>query len=350
MTFLWPNLLWLLLLVPVLVAAYLFLLTRRKKLMARYSNLNMVREAMGSGPGFRRHIPPALLMLALVSMILAIARPVATLTLPTQRDTVILAMDISGSMRAADIEPDRITASQEAVRAFITDQPPNTRIGIVAFAGTVNLVQQPTLDREEIYSAIDRFQLQRGTNIGGAILTSLQTLFPEADLDIDSRDNPTRFRSGRSFDDIDRNRNREPEEFTPVEPGSYNNAAIVLLTDGQPTTGPNPIVAAQMAADRGVRIFTVGFGSREGDTVHFGGMSMRVQLDEDLLREIAEITRGRYFHAGSSTDLGEVYRTLTTQFVMETEEMEITAFFSAFAAILMLLSAFLSFTWFSRIV
>lgn len=351
MTFYWPNMLWLLLIVPILVLLYLYLLRRKKQAALKYASLSIVKEAMGAGPGFRRHIPPLLLLLAVTTMIIAMARPAAIVTLPSQRDSVILAMDISGSMRAGDVDPNRITASQEAVKSFIAEQPRATRLGVVAFAGTAMMVQQPTLNRDDVIAAVERFRLQWGTNIGGAILTSLQTIFPESNIMSLEPSGGGRFQNRRGTPlGEENNLIEQPENFIPVEPGSYTNAAIILLTDGQATTGPDPVEMARMAADRGVRVFTVGFGSREGDTIGFGGRSMRVQLDEETLRQIAEITRGRYFHAGSASDLGEVYKELTTQFVMETELTEITAFFSGFATLLLLISAGLSLLWYNRIV
>jgi Ca-activated chloride channel family protein len=345
MTFFWPGMLWLLVTVPAIVAFYLFLLRRKRKAAVRYASLSLVKVAMGPGKGFRRHVPPLLLLLAWTLSVVASARPAAIVTLPSQRGTVLLAMDVSGSMRAADVDPDRITASQEAAKAFVTSQPRSTRVGIVAFAGTAMLVQAPTLDREEVLSAIDRFQLQRGTNIGAGILVSLQTIFPEAVFDDVA---PRFFNEGQRGAPLGEARPAEPS-FAPVEPGSHTSAVIVLLTDGQATTGPNPIDVARMAADRGIRVFTVGFGSRAGETVGFGGMSMRVQLDEETLRQVAEITRAQYFHAASSTDLHDIYGSLTSQFMLEKEETEITAFFAAAAGVLMLLSAGLSMLWFSRI-
>jgi Ca-activated chloride channel homolog len=345
MTFIWPQMLWLLAVVPALVLAYILILRRRKSTAVRYASLSMVKVAMGPGAAIRRHVPPALLLAALTLLLLAMARPAAMVTLPSQRQMVILAMDVSGSMRAADVDPNRIIASQEAAKAFVSAQPRSTRVGVVAFAGSAQLVQAPTLDREQVVSAIDRFQLQRGTNIGGGMLISLQTIFPEAEFDLGPRffiPGPRGAPLGEAA---------APEDpFSPVEPGSYESAVIVLLTDGQSTVGPDPIEVARMAADRGVRVFTVGFGSREGQTVGFGGMSMRVQLDEETLRQVAEITRGRYFHAGTSLDLDEVYRSLSAQLVMERQQTEITAFFSAAAALLVVTAGMLSMMWFSRIV
>jgi Ca-activated chloride channel family protein len=186
MTFLWPEMLWLLLIVPMLIAGYLMLLRRKKKLALRYASLAVVREAMGPGQRLRRHIPPLLFLLAMILMMIAIARPASVITLPSQYETVILAMDVSGSMRANDVAPSRIGAAQAAVRKFVADQPSNTRIGVAAFAGTASVVQAPTQHRDEILAAIDQFQLQRGTAVGSGILISLKMIFPEIEFDLRS--------------------------------------------------------------------------------------------------------------------------------------------------------------------
>jgi Ca-activated chloride channel homolog len=348
MTFLWPHLLWLLVLVPALVAAYVYLLRRKRKAAVRYASLIVVKDALGGGPGYRRHLPPALLLAALTLTLLAVARPAAIVTLPSDRATIIMAMDVSGSMRAADVEPDRITASQLSAIDFINSVPRSTRVGVVAFAGGAQLVQPPTLDRSDLTRSIERFRLQRGTNLGDAILVSLETIFPEVEFDIGPRftvpGSAPQTRGAPLGEAMP-----EEESFSPVEPGSYEHAAIVLLTDGRATTGPDPVEVARLAADRGVRVFTVGFGSREGETVGFGGMYMRVGFDEETLRQVAEITRGRYFHAGSSIDLDEIYSALSSQFMMEQQETEITALFSGAAGILVLLSGALSMLWFGRV-
>jgi Ca-activated chloride channel family protein len=350
MTFLWPDLLWLLLAAPALIAAYLLLLRRKKQFALRYASLNMVKEALSAGQKFRRHLPPLLMLLALIVMIAAIARPAAVLTLPSQHETVILAMDISGSMRAADVEPTRIAAAQAAARAFVIEQPRHTRIGVVTFAGTAAVAQAPTQNREDLLAAIDRFQLQRATAIGSGILVSLKAIFPDADFDLRSS-NPRRDPTQDSLRATPLDQVREPEKpaFKPVPPGSYTSAAIILLTDGQSNVGPNPIEAARMAAERGVRVFTVGFGTTEGEILRFEGWSMRVRLDEETLKTIAELTQGEYFYAGTASDLKKVYQTLSARLVLETKETEITAVFSAAAAVLALLSALLSFLWFNRI-
>ena len=346
MTFLWPEMLLLLLFVPGLIFVYFFLLRRKKQAALRYANLKMVKEALGTGQKFRRHLPPLLFLLALIAIIIAIARPAAVVTLPSEHQTIILAMDVSGSMRATDVQPNRISAAQAAAKAFVAEQPANVRIGVVAFAGTASVVQAPTQNREDIIAAIDRFQLQRATAIGSGIIVSLATIFPEAGIDVIS------FLYGRNSArgvPIDRAGKTDKPAFKPVQPGSYTSAAIILLTDGQRTTGPDSIEAARLAADRGVRVFTVGFGTKNGGSIGFEGWSMRVRLDEETLKAIADITRGEYFYAGTATDLKKVYQSLNSRLVLEKKQTEIGALFSAAAAIIAVLSALLSVLWFNRI-
>jgi Ca-activated chloride channel family protein len=346
MTFLWPEMLWILLIVPALVGGYFYILRRKRESALRYASLSMVKEAMGTGQRLRRHIPPLLFLIALIAMIVAIARPAAVVTLPSQHRTIILAMDVSGSMRATDVQPNRITASQTAAKAFVADQPANVRIGVVSFAGTASVVQAPTQNREDIIAAIDRFQLQRATAIGSGIIVSLATIFPDAGIDVSSL---IYGRNGPRGVPLDQAGKADKPPFKPVPPGSYASAAIILLTDGQRTTGPDSIEAAQMAADRGVRIFTVGFGTKSGETIGFEGWSMRVRLDEETLKTIASMTRGEYFYAGSATDLKKVYEALNSRFLLEKKDMEISALFAAAAAAAALVSAVLSLLWFNRI-
>ncbi len=346
MTFLWPDMLWLLMAVPALVAVYILLLRRKKKAALRYASLSMVKEAMGAGQHFRRHVPPLLFLLALATMIAAVARPAAIVTLPTQQQTIILAMDVSGSMRAKDVEPNRLVAAQGAAKAFVADLPRDVRVGVVSFAGTAAVVQPPTENREDVLAAIDRFQLQRGTAIGSGIIVSLATIFPDAGIDVSET---IYGRAAPRPLPLDPGRTPEQKAFTPVPPGSYASAAIILLTDGQRTTGPDSLEAAKMAADRGVRVFTVGVGTPNGEVIGFEGWSFRARLDEDTLKAIAHLTRGEYFHAGSALDLKKVYQSLNARLVFEKKQTEITALFSAAAAGLTLVSAFLSLLWFNRI-
>jgi len=343
MTFQWPEMLWLMLVLPMLLAAYIYVLRRKKKLALRYASLAMVREAMGAGQRIKRHIPPLLFFLALAAMILAIARPQATVTLPTQHETVILAMDISGSMRATDVEPNRLIAAQNAAKQFVAEQPENVRIGVVAFAGTATVAQAPTRNREDVIAAIDRFQLQRATAIGSGIIVSLAALFPDQGIDVGAM-------TYGAADSPRKSDKAGPPAQKPVPPGSYASAVIILLTDGQRTTGPDSIMAAKMAADRGVRVYTVGVGTPEGKIIGFEGWSMRVRLDEETLKQIANITHGEYFYAGNAVDLNKVYQTLNAKLVLERKKTEVSALFAALAALFALVSAALSLAWFHRIV
>jgi Ca-activated chloride channel homolog len=346
MTFFWPEMLAALALVPALIAGYFYLLRRQRESALKFASLGMVKEAMGRGQKFRRHLPPLLFLIALIALIVATARPAAIVSLPSRYQTIILAMDVSGSMRAVDVQPSRLAAAQAAARAFVADQPSNVRIGVVSFAATASVVQTPTHNREDIVAAIDRFQLQRGTAIGSGIIVSLATIFPDAGIDVSS------FIYGRNSPrgtPLEQAGKSDKPESKPVPPGSYTSAAIILLTDGQRTTGPDSIEAAQLAADRGVRVFTVGFGTPAGETIGFEGWSMRVRLDEETLKTIANMTRGQYFYAGTATDLKKVYDSLNTKFLFEKKEMEISALFAGGAGLVALIAAFLSLLWFNRV-
>jgi Ca-activated chloride channel family protein len=341
MTFLWPTMLWALILVPLLVLGYVWLLRRRKKTALRYANLSIVKQALGRGGVWRRHVPPALLLVAITALLLASARPAAVVTLPSQEETIVLAIDVSGSMRAADVQPNRLVAAQEAAKAFIAELPRSVRIAVVSFAGAAAVVQAPTLSRDDAVAAIDRFQLQRGTAIGSGIVLSLATIFPDAGIDLSEITGQRDMPPGPG--------DKPKPEFKPVPPGSYSTAAVILLTDGQRTTGPDPVDAAKMAADRGVRVYTVGIGTKDGEVIGFEGWSMRVRLDEDTLKDIANITRADYFYAGTAADLKKVYQGLSTRFVVEKKETEISALFAALGAVLVVVSGALSIWWFGRV-
>ncbi|WP_172125473.1 MULTISPECIES: VWA domain-containing protein [unclassified Devosia] len=356
MTFLWPDMLWLLLLLPLLVGTYVWLLRRRKKTALRYANLPLIRQALGKGPGWRRHVPPALLLLAVGVLVLAVARPAAVVTLPSSRSTVILAIDTSGSMRATDMSPSRIAAAQEAAKAFITSQPMDVEIGIVAFAASAVLMQAPTLDRELLTAAVDGFDLRRGTAVGAGVITALSTIFPDRSFEIEGYDPRDQLgmrsggvtpQTGRSLDNAEPE--PQPAEHVPVEPGSYQNAVIILLTDGATTTGPDPLAAGKLAADHGVRIYTVGFGSTGGEVVDFGGRFMRAMLDAPTLQAIAATTEGEYFEAQSAEALSEVYGTLATRLIEEKKLTEIAFLFAGLGALLTLAAAGLSMLWLGRI-
>jgi Ca-activated chloride channel family protein len=362
MTFIWTDMLWLLLLVPVLIALYIWAM-RRKKTSLRYANLALVKQAMGKSVGWRRHVPPALFLVALTILILAVARPAAVIELASSRATVILAMDVSGSMRAADIAPSRIEASQQAAKDFIQSQPADVQIGIVAFAAAALLVQAPTLDREALTTAINSFDLRRGTAVGAGVLTSLSTIFPDQDFDELQGDNPFDTLGLPTFRGLDSRPIGgnallgEPDgppkasvaQHVPVEPGSYQSAVVILLTDGATTVGPDPIAAGRIASEYGVRVFTVGFGSAEGDVVEFGGRSMRAQLDSVSLQSIADLTHAQYFEAQSAADLNKVYDSLSTKLISEKKLTEIAFLFAGIGALIALAGAGLSVLWFGRV-
>ena len=349
--FLWPQFLWLLLLLPLLVLLYLWLLRRKKKTALQYSGLSIIQEAMGPGQNIRRHIPPLLFLGAIALMLLASARPSAVVSLPSQQETIMLAMDVSGSMRATDVLPNRLVASQNAAKAFLADLPRHVRVGIVAFAGTAAVVQPPTLSREDLVASIDKFQLQRGTAIGNGIVVSLSELFPNAGIDLNAMQTGRDRLRGTSIDQAlkDAQDGKKKEPFVPVAPGSYTSAAIILLTDGQRTTGVDSLEAAKLAADRGVRIYTVGVGTVDGETIGFEGWSMRVKLDEETLKSIAKNTQAEYFYAGTAADLKKVYETLSSRLALVKKETEVSALVALLAAALALISAGLSLAWHQRV-
>ena len=311
MFFQWPEYLWLMLVVPLLPAVYVWLQRRRGKLAVRFSSLNVVRPA-AVGRNWRRHVPPALLLLACATLLLAAARPVASVPLPWARSTIILAMDVSLSMRVNDVKPTRMAA---------------------------------TLNRAPLLAAIDAFQMQRGTAIGNAIALSVAELFPDHGINLGDMTFSGKPR-GRSLDDTAK---PAPRQITPVAPGSYPSAAIILLTDGRRTTGIDTLEAAKLASERGVRIHVVGLGSADGGSYAADGMAMYLQLDEPTLREVARMTGGDYHHAGTAEKLRGVYETLGSQMQIVKRETELAPLLALAAALLALMAGVLSVLWFGRI-
>ena len=238
-------------------------------------------------------------------------------------------------------EPASVESAEQRASTFVADLPRNVKIAVVSFAGTAAVVQAPTLSRDDVNAAIDRFQLQRGTAIGSGIVLSLATIFPDAGIDLSDVTGERTMPPGPG--------DKPRQDFTPVAPASYMSAAIILLTDGQRTTGPDSLDAAKMAADRGIRVYTVGVGTKSGETIAFEGWSMRVRLDEETLKNIATITRADYFYAGTAEDLKKVYQGLSTRLIVERKETEITALFAALGALLVTLAAGLSVWWFGRV-
>jgi Ca-activated chloride channel family protein len=350
MSFLWPQLLLLLLIIPVLAVVYAMLLRRRKRFALRYASLNVVKDAIGTSQRLRRHIPPLLLLLALTLLVLSIARPTMVMTMPFRHQTIVLAIDVSKSMQAIDVAPDRLTAAQSAARSFVMAQPRNTLIGVVSYGGTASVAQAPTTNREDAVAAIDRLQLQGRTAVGSGLLVSLKVLFPEAEFDLESSNpRPKRSRTGSRGASLDEKAKPDTHTPAPVAAGSYSYGAIILLTDGQNTTGPDPVEAAKMAAEYGVRVYTLGLGTPNGEVVSFGGNSIHVRLDEESLKEIARLTKAEYFYADNGLDLKTIYENLNARLSFERKDTEITVFFAAAAAILSVLAGMLSILWFNRI-
>ncbi|MCE9659306.1 MAG: VWA domain-containing protein [Burkholderiales bacterium] len=343
MNFLWPQSLWLMLALPLLPVLYLWLLHRRGKRALRYSDLSVLREA--SSRQWRRHVPPALLLIACSVLLFAAARPLARVTLPWARSSIMLAMDVSLSMRVTDVKPTRLAAAQEAAKQFLRDLPPGIDVGLVTFAGSAQVVQRATMDRAALASAIDAFQMQYGTAVGSGIVLCLAELFPEHGISLGDITFGAR-QKVRGTDDKDK---AQPKQITPVAPGSFDSAAIVLLTDGRRTTGVDTLEAAKMAADRGVRIYVVGLGVVDGQASGVDGMAIYLRLDEPTLREVARMTGGEYHHAGTAEKLRSVYRDLGSRLQVQTRETELAPLLALLAAILVLAAASLSALWFGRL-
>jgi Ca-activated chloride channel family protein len=342
MNFLWPQNLWLLTALPLLPALYLWLLRRRSKHALRVSSLHLARRAP-SRP-WRRHVPPVLLGLALSILLFGLSRPTARVTLPWASSTIMLALDVSLSMRVQDVKPTRMAAAQEAARTFVSEVPQNVQVGIVTFAGSAQVAQQATLDRPALIAAIDAIQMQIGTAVGNAIVLCLAELFPNQGIDLGEMTFGSR-RKTRSGDEKDKAR----ASAASVAPGSYDSAAIILLSDGRRTTGVDTLEAAKMAADRGIRIYAVGLGTVDGPVAAGEGMAIYMQLDEPTLREVARMTGGEYFHAGTADDLRSVYQNLGSRMQIRTRETELTSLLALVAATLIVAAASLSVLWFGRI-
>lgn len=334
MSFIWPYMLPFLLLVPLLVAGYILMQRRRRRYAVRYASLSLVKEALGRGPGIRRHIPPALFLLSLTAMIIAFARPQSVVTLPENEGTVILTIDTSGSMQADDVKPDRMEAAKAAARAFVERQPPTVQIGVVSFSDNAFMVQSPTTNQDAVIAAINRLEPQRGTAIGRGIATSLTAIAEQSGGSTEG---------GPNF-----NPTAAPTP-TPMPPGVYAPAIVILLTDGENNQWPNPLDVAQQAVQRGVRIYTVGLGSAEGSILHIGGRSIRTRLDEETLRQIAQMTNGNYYNASNENDLKSIYENLDTRLVLKTEKTEITAVFTGIGILFALFAGTLSLIWFNRL-
>jgi Ca-activated chloride channel family protein len=351
MDILWPGFLLLLALVPALVAVYVWALRRRRPAGVRYSSLSLVREALPGSSRLRRHLPFALFVLALTGLIVALARPVAVVAVPTSRTTIVLAIDVSRSMCSSDIPPTRLQAAEAAAGAFIQRQGASTRIGIVAFSGFAEVIQAPTTDEEMLLDALQSLTTGRRTAIGSGILTAIDAI-----SEIDPSVAPSQVEG------------RPDVPPTPVPKGAYAPDIVVLLTDGASNAGPLPVDAAQQAADRGVRVYTIGFGTADGGASDpscaprfvggepgIGGPppgagaqgigGFRRGIDEATLRQVADLTGGAYYPAESAGELDKVLQDLPTSLILNHEVVELGFAFVAVSVVLMALAFLLASAW-----
>ena len=352
MALLWPGSLALLGLIPILIAIYIWVLRRRRRFTVRYSSLSLVREALPRHSRLRRHLPFALFLVALSSLMLALTRPVSIVTVPTTQTTVILAIDASRSMCSTDILPSRIEAAKAAALSFIQNQKSNTQIGIVVFAGFAAIIQPPTTDQELLNDAVQSIVTGRRTAIGSAILKSIDAI-----AEINKSVAPS---DGGATDGV---------LPTPVPKGAYAPAIIVVLTDGVSNVGPLPLDAAQQAADRGIRVYTIGFGTNANESIpncgqqfqgggnpfggggqpfgggggNFGGF--RRGIDEETLKQVSDLTGGAYYAAATGNELQKVFQNLPMSIIAKHETMEISVIFTAIGVLLVLLAILLSFAW-----
>ena len=348
MDFFWPGFLLLLGLIPILIGVYVWVQRRRRRFVVRYSSLSLVRDAIPRQSLLRRHLPFGLFLLALALLVVALSRPVVITREPTDQTAIILAIDVSRSMCSTDILPSRLEAAQAAAMSFIQRQESRTQIGIVAFAGFAELVQSPITDAEVLQTAIESLMTGRRTAIGSGILTSLDAI-----AEIDSSVAPTGSDGSSGA------------RATPVPSGAYTPNIIILLTDGVSNSGPPPLDAAQQAADRGVRVYTIGFGTANGGSFpncpnqlygnepfrgggQFGGGGgggFRRGIDEATLVQIADLTGGTYHPAESAGELQKVFRDLPTYLISKHGVIEISFAFTMVGALLASIAIALGMIW-----
>jgi len=336
---------YLLALIPLVVAVYIWVLRRRRRFAVRYSSLSLVREAVAKQSWLRRHLPFILFLFALAGLVLALSRPVATVLVPSNKATVILAVDVSRSMCATDIPPNRLTVAKNVALSFVRDESSGRQVGIVAFAGFAEVIVPPTNDLRLLENSITYLTPARRTAIGSAILRSLDAI-----AEVDSQIAPSELGSSTTPQ-------RAPQEYSPH--------IVVLLTDGASNAGPLPMTAAEQALARGVRVYTIGFGTTStnapmncgGDDPFGGGFGMpfdpgggggggfRREIDEVTLTRIADLTGGEYYSATSAGELQEVFENLPTHVIATRETTEISVFFTAFAVLMGILAMTLAMRW-----
>ncbi len=354
MEFLWPSAFLLFFIVPVLVFGYLALLRRRGRRVAELAAKGFVASSSTQRLRRLRHVPYALFLLGLTVMIIGAARPQTEITIPRRQGTVILAFDVSNSMRANDLKPSRMDAAKEAARAFVDKQPSSIRIGVVAFSDGSLVTQQPTTDRRAVLQAIGRLTPQGGTSLGQGIYASLQAIAgkslspgvpgvpgaPSTDAA-----SPDTVPPGPANPDAS-----PPGGIDSVDIGYFGSGAIVLLSDGENTDELDPSALAKLASTAGVKIYPVGVGSSEETVVELNGFRFATSLDEVALQGIADITNGTYFRAESAATLSNIYKSIDLQWRRESESTEITSLVAAAGAAMLAIGAALSLFWIGRLV
>lgn len=327
MTFIWPWVLLSLLAVPVCIYLYMRLQRMRSRNAASLGTLGVVGSDTAAMVRRRRHIPPLIFLVGVALLAFASARPQVTLPLPRMEGIVMLTFDVSASMAADDVEPTRLDAAKLVAGTLVEHRPDSARIGVVAFGGGGLVVQPPTDDEEALLATIDRLVPQSGTSLGRGIVTAMNHLEQDPEFGSSEADTAEETGSGRGL--------------AP--------AVIVLLTDGENTEEPDPLEAAQMAIDRGVRVHTVGVGTTDGAVVEVDGFNLFTQLNETILQDIALLTEGTYFTVRQADDVQTVYEELETEFIVEPREVEVTSAIAGVCALLLLAGGALSLLWFGRI-
>ena len=335
MSFIWPTLLFTLLCVPLLVFLYVRMQQRRRKFAAQYGSLGLVHNTKGAGPGARRHIPALIFLTGITLLLISMARPQATISVPRREGTVILTFDVSGSMAADDLKPTRMEAAKAAALDFVDNQPPSVLIGVVAFSDGGISVQAPTANRDETAATIERLVPRRGTSVGNGMLVALNTIAVSAGDDPIL--NTSTLAPGESAQPL------------PAPQGWYTSAVIVLLTDGENNQDPDPVAAADLAADLGVRVYTVGIGTPAGAMVTVEGFTVLSQLNEPMLQYISDTTGGAYYNAGNEEDLRKIYSDLKPTLSIKREEMEITFILAGLGMLVFLIGGAISLIWFGHV-
>jgi Ca-activated chloride channel family protein len=337
MTFAAPLALWALLIVPVLIAGYVLAQRRRTRYAVRFTNIELLAGLVTASPKWRRHLPAAIYLGALAALLGSLAHPQASVLVPKEQATVVLVMDVSRSMLARDVEPTRMEAAKLAARSFVDKVPDQFKLGIVSFSGTAQAVTLPTTDRGLVYAGLDSLEPIGSTAIGDGIREGLAVGRRAAEAQSGQPDGTT---------------GPNPGQGQGTTQGEDRPLVLLLISDGKNEDGVAPEVAAQEAREQGVSIFTVALGTPNGLLMEErrGIVTMRpVPPDELTLAQIANTTNGRFFRAPSSQDLQAVYDELGSRIGFEREERDITAWFSAAGAILLLAGGLLSLRWFSRL-